>query len=188
MEATSPTTVSAPGWCNRMTLVAGRPTNRTSVPGTAARMRGEIAAAVHCAPSMLGGYPKLPWKSTTGGPLEAGFPAGRCGRGYVLGITMTLGSADLAASSSLGTTTRSTRAATDCWNRRQSPPLSLAWYQAKRVRTEPSAPVDRSWSANSSDRSPALTSSRSIRSTTVGPKSGRPVHSYEDGLENHTTS
>ena len=108
MEATSPTTVSTPGWCNRVTLVAGRPTSRTSVPGTAARMRGEMAAAIHCAPSMLGGYPRLPWKSTTGGPPAAGFPAGRCGRGYVLGITVTLGSADLAASSSLGTTTRST--------------------------------------------------------------------------------
>ena len=136
MEGTWPTTVSTPGRCSCVTFVAGRPTSRTSVAGTAARMRGAMAVASHSAPSMLGGYPRVPWKSTTGGPPAAGFPAGRRGRGYVLGITVTLDSPDRAASRSLAITTRSTCAATDRWNRRQSLPLSRAWYQAKRARTE----------------------------------------------------
>ena len=136
MEGTWPTTVTTPGWSSCVTLVAGRPTSRTSVAGTAARMRGAMVVASHSAPSMLGGYLRIPWKSTTGGPPAAGFPAGRRGRGYVLGITVTLDSSDLAASTSLAITTRSTCAATDRWNRRQSLALSRAWHQARRVRTE----------------------------------------------------
>ena len=53
---------------------------------------------------------------------------------------MTLGSPDRAASRSLAITTRSTCAATDRWNRRQSLPLSRTWYQARRLRKELAAP------------------------------------------------
>ena len=40
IDGTWPTTVSAPGSCSLVTLVTGRPTSRTSVAGSAARIRG----------------------------------------------------------------------------------------------------------------------------------------------------
>ena len=95
-----------------------------------------MAVASHSRRVDVGRVAEAPLEEHDRRPTGRRVPRRPAWPGYVLGITVTLDSPDLAASRSLGTTTRSTCAATDRWNRRQSLPLSRAWYQAKRARTE----------------------------------------------------
>ena len=121
----------------------------------------------------VGWIPEVsPGRARPGGLLGGRFSdRASTGRGYVFGITATFGSPDRAASRALAITTRSTWAATERWNRRQSLPLSRTWYQAKRLRREiRRARRTAADLASSSARSRHLTSSRLSKSTMVGPE------------------